>query len=58
MSYAIQMLFTLLDIITGKNGKRFLETTKQFTSQAPPGANESNFITVSVLINKEEIRYQ
>lgn len=31
---------------------------KQFTSQVPPGANESNFITVSVLINTEQIRYQ
>lgn len=58
MSYAIQMLSTLLGIITGKNVKRFLETMKQFTSQVPPGANESNFITVSVLINTEQIRHQ
>lgn len=58
VSSAIQMLFTLLGIITGKNEKRFLETMKQFTSQVPPGANESNFITVSVLINTEQIRHQ
>jgi len=58
MSYEIQMLFTLLGVITGKNEKRLLETMQQFTSQVPPGANESNFITVSVLVNTEQIRHQ
>lgn len=28
------------------------------TSQAPPGANKSNFVTISVLINTEQIRNQ
>lgn len=54
----LKCFFSLLGIITGKNEKKFLETMEQFTSQVPPGANESNFITVSVLINTEQIRHQ
>lgn len=30
----------------------------QFTPRAPPGANESNFIAVPVLISAEQIKYQ